>query len=309
MPLPAQTPGDAAAVLLAEAAALCEGALEELLPAAEAVPARLHQAMRYSVFAGGKRLRPALALAAYRCAAAPGAESAPPRLLHALAALELLHTYTLIHDDLPAMDDDDLRRGRATCHRAFDEATAILAGDALQCLAFAAAAAVAPAAVPLLAAAAGSLGVVGGQQEDCDATASWQQAGAGGDKALGATLERIHRRKTAALIAAACQLGALAADAEPGLVARLGRFGEAVGLAFQIADDVLDATATSQELGKTAGKDAAQGKLTYVALFGLEAARRHAAASAEQALALLAGESPRADGLLALARFVVRRGH
>jgi geranylgeranyl pyrophosphate synthase len=150
-----------------------------VLPAAASAPTRLHQAMRYSVFAGGKRLRPALALSAHRCAwSAMGRPGSAPadgrRLLRALAAVELLHTYTLIHDDLPAMDDDDLRRGRATCHRAFDEATAILAGDALQCLAFGVAAEVSPGAVQLLATAAGSLGVVGGQQDDCDATAQWQ---------------------------------------------------------------------------------------------------------------------------------------
>ena len=315
MPPPCQTSGDAAAALLEEAVALSERALDQVLPGAEVAPARLHQAMRYSVFAGGKRLRPALALAAHRFAwAAMGRPGAAPddgrRLLHALAAVELLHTYTLIHDDLPAMDDDDLRRGRPTCHRAFDEATAILAGDALQCLAFAAAAEVSLGAVQLLAAAAGSLGVVGGQQDDCDATARWQRAGDGGpDPALSATLERIHRRKTAALIAASCQIGALAADADAGLCARIGAFGEAIGLAFQIADDILDATATSQALGKTAGKDAAQGKLTYVALFGLEAARRHAGAREAEALAALADAAPQADGLLALARFMVRRGH
>ncbi len=316
MPLPAQSPGDAAAALLAEAVALSERALEQVLPGAEVAPARLHQAMRYSVFAGGKRLRPALALAAYRFAWAamgrPGAAPDDARRLHgALAAVELLHTYTLIHDDLPAMDDDDLRRGRPTCHRAFDEATAILAGDALQCQAFAAAAEVSLGAVQLLATAAGSLGVVGGQQDDCDATARWQGQGGGAvvDPVLSAALERIHRRKTAALIAASCQIGALAVDAEAGLCARIGRFGEAIGLAFQIADDILDATATSQALGKTAGKDAAQGKLTYVALFGLEAARRHADVRAAEALALLAGDAPHADGLLALARFMVGRGH
>jgi geranylgeranyl pyrophosphate synthase len=316
MPPPAQTTDDAAAALLEEAVALSERALEQVLPGASAAPARLHQAMRYSVFAGGKRLRPALVLSAYRYAWAsmgrpgPAAEDGR-RLLHALAAVELLHTYTLIHDDLPAMDDDDLRRGRPTCHRAFDEATAILAGDALQCLAFGVAAEVAPGAVQLLAAAAGSLGVVGGQQDDCDATARWQRAGDGTavEPALIATLERIHRRKTAALIAASCQLGALAADADAALCARIGRFGEAIGLAFQIADDILDATASSQALGKTAGKDAAQGKLTYVALFGLEAARRHASTREAEALAALADAAPHADGLLALARFMVRRGH
>ena len=215
-----------------------------------------------------------------------------------MAAVEVLHTYTLVHDDLPAMDDDDLRRGRATCHKAFDEATAILAGDALQALAFACAAEVGAEAVRVLAAAAGSLGVVGGQQDDLDAE---------GKPVDAALLERIHRRKTAALIRASCELGALAAGAPAGSRAALAAYGEALGLAFQIADDVLDVTATAAALGKTPGKDAAQGKLTYVAVHGLAAARAEGARQASLAAEALAPFGAAAGDLLVLARFVVER--
>ncbi len=282
--------------LLSEAVRLADVALARALPPADAEPARLHAAMRYAVFAGGKRVRPALALAA--CRACGGGDDA---VAPALAALELLHTYTLVHDDLPAMDDDDLRRGRPTCHKAFDEATAILAGDALQCLAFETVAALGAEAVVRLARATGSLGVVGGQQDDLDAENAPRGAGDG------ARLERIHRRKTAALIAVSCELGAIAAGAPGDQRARLCAFGEAVGLAFQIADDVLDATATAAELGKTPGKDAAQGKLTYVAVYGLEAARREAARLAADAQAALAPFGAAAAPLAALARFIVER--
>src|SRR5476651_2095310 len=167
-----------------------EQALANRLPRADQVPTRLHEAMRYSVLGGGKRIRPALVFATAQTLGLSEDE-----VEAAACAIELIHVYSLVHDDLPAMDDDDLRRGRPTCHRAFDEATAILAGDALQCLAFGVAAEVAPGAVQLLAAAAGSLGVVGGQQDDCDATARWQRAGDGTavEPALIATLERIHR--------------------------------------------------------------------------------------------------------------------
>ncbi|HYE04769.1 MAG TPA: farnesyl diphosphate synthase [Planctomycetota bacterium] len=289
--------------LLSEAVRLSDAALARALPPADAEPARLHAAMRYTVFAGGKRVRPALALAA--CRACGGADDA---VAPALAALELLHTYTLVHDDLPAMDDDDLRRGRPTCHKAFDEATAILAGDALQCLAFETVAALGAEAVVRLARASGSLGVIGGQQDDLDAENAPRGANDPARRAAeGARLERIHRRKTAALIAVSCELGAIAARAPGGERARLCAFGEAVGLAFQIADDVLDATATAAELGKTPGKDAAQGKLTYVAVYGLEAARREAARLAAEAQAALGPFGAAAAPLAALARFIVER--
>jgi geranylgeranyl pyrophosphate synthase len=295
-------PGAASAadpqLLLRTAAALAEDALRAALPPVDAWPARLHQAMHHAVFAGGKRLRPALVLGAAR--ACHGAD-AP--CLPAMAAVELFHTYTLVHDDLPAMDDDDLRRGRPTVHKAFDEATAILAGDALQTAAFAAAAQVGAQAVVVLAQAGGSQGVVGGQQEDCDAEGQPIAT----DAAARARLERIHRGKTAALIRASCEIGAMAAGAPAGWRAALAAYGEHLGLAFQVADDVLDATADVATLGKTPGKDAAQGKWTYVAVHGLEAARREARRLADAACDALSGLDARAPELQALARFVVER--
>jgi geranylgeranyl diphosphate synthase type II len=282
-----------AVALLTEAAVLAEAALEARLPAATVEPARLHAAMRYAIFAGGKRLRPALVLLACRAVGGTDAAAAP-----GLAAVELLHTYTLVHDDLPAMDDDDLRRGRPTCHKAFDEATAILAGDALQTAAFAAAAELGAEAVLVLARDTGSLGVVGGQQDDLDAEGKPPDA---------ALLERIHRRKTAALIRASCELGAIAGSATPAQRAALSAYGEALGLAFQIADDVLDVTASAAALGKTPGKDAAQGKLTYVAVHGLENARAEGARQARLAQEALAPFGAQGAALAELARFVVER--
>ena len=281
---------------LAAAARHAELALDRFLPAADATPARLHAAMRYSVLAGGKRLRPALVLGACRAVGGSDDVAAP-----AMAAVECFHTYTLIHDDLPAMDDDDLRRGLPTCHKQFDEATAILAGDALQALSFELAAMHGAAAVTCLARAGGSLGVVGGQQDDLDAEGR-AVTGSAEDRAL---LERIHRGKTAALIRASCELGALAAGASDAQRGALAAYGEAIGLAFQIADDVLDATADAATLGKTPGKDAAQGKLTYVALCGLDGARTEAHRLLATALAALA--PLQAPDLTALARFVVER--
>jgi len=291
---------DVATTILARAVRAADTALEAWLPPAATAPARLHEAMRYAVFAGGKRLRPALALAwAEVCGATPA------RLAPALVALEVLHTYTLVHDDLPAMDDDDLRRGRPTCHKAFDEATAILAGDALQTLAFQAAAELGAEGVRVLAKAAGSLGVIGGQQDDLDAEGQPIDA----SDACRARLDRIHRGKTAALIRASCELGVIAGDGDIRLRQAATSYGEAVGLAFQIADDVLDATATAAQLGKTPGKDAAQGKLTYVAVYGLDRARSEARRRLDEALAALAPLGSRGEPLAALARFVVERSH
>lgn len=287
-----------APALLAEAARLAEAAFAHWLPPESEAPARLHRAMRYSMLAGGKRLRPALVLACCRAAGGSDAACAP-----ALVAVECFHTYTLIHDDLPAMDDDDLRRGRPTCHKAFDEATAILAGDALQALAFEAAAALGAEAVRVLARAGGSRGVVGGQQDDLDAEGRTVD-GSPEDRAL---LERIHRGKTAALITASCELGAIAAGAPASQRALLAAYGESIGLAFQVADDVLDATASAAVLGKTPGKDAAQGKLTYVSVYGLEAARCEARALLDRALMSTAQLGARGEVLAALARFVVER--
>ncbi len=244
--------------------------LEQLLPPPDLAPARLHQAMRHSMFGSGKRLRPILCLAAANAInpANPDAAMIPA------AAVEILHTYTLIHDDLPAMDDDDLRRGRPTCHIAFDEATAILAGDALLTLAFGLLATtpcnppVTPALlVQELAAAAGSTGVIGGQMADIE----------GEGKPM--SIERlmyIHAHKTGDLITASVRLGALTVGAGDGPLAALTEYAEKIGLAFQVADDVLNATSTREKLGKSAGTDADAGKTTYVAAYGIEGARQRA---------------------------------
>lgn len=259
-----------------------ERGLDDLLPPADTRPARLHEAMRYSLQAGGKRLRPVLVLAT---ADAFGRHANP---LAAAVAIECLHTYSLVHDDLPCMDNDDLRRGRPTAHKQFDEATALLAGDALLTYAFqllirhyAATPELCVALTRELAEAAGSTQLIGGQMEDllaekrADATA--------------ADLDFIHLHKTAAMIACALTLGGLCGGASDAQVARLHQAGRSLGLAFQIIDDILDATADTATLGKTAGKDAKAGKTTYVKLHGLAEARRHAVAQTEAALHTLAG--------------------
>jgi len=254
--------------------------------------------MRYSVFGGGKRLRPALAILA--CEALGGTRAAA---LPAACALEMIHTYSLIHDDLPSMDDDDFRRGRPSCHRAFDEATAILAGDALQAEAFGTItrrvrrAPLAAGLVLELAEAAGSVGMVGGQVLDL----------AGSSSSDAKSLERIHRLKTAAMFRGAARMGALSAGAAPGPVNRLGDFGERLGLAFQIVDDILDVSGTAGELGKTPGKDSAQDKATYPALFGVEPSRRRAELLARQALKAIAPLATKGRALAELANFVVAR--
>ena len=263
------------AALLAGERDRVDAALDRLLPAAPEWPARLHEAMRYAVFGGGKRVRPILARAG--CRAAGGD---PEAVLEAACALEMIHTYSLIHDDLPALDDDTLRRGRPTVHVAYDEALAILAGDALLTEAFAvlgrfpagdALAGRRAEACRLVAEAVGSRGMVGGQVEDIDAT------GAAPD---GARLERIHTTKTGALIGAAVELGALLAGADGARRQAFAGFGRRLGLLFQIADDILDVTGTAASLGKTPGKDAAAGKLTYPAVWGLDAARKELEARA-----------------------------
>ena len=255
--------------------------------------------MRYAVLGGGKRIRPRLVYAAGRLAGA-SMES----LDAAAAAVELIHAYSLIHDDLPAMDDDDLRRGRPTVHRQFDEATAILAGDALQALAFEVIAdaevdtATVQAWVKLLAEAAGHGGMVGGQVLDL----------AGENRALvQGELEALHRRKTGALIHAAVMMGGVAGCLAPDELAKLGRFGADIGLAFQIHDDVLDATTATEVLGKPQGSDARQGKSTYVSLLGIEQARAHAREVYQDACAHLSAFKDRADGLLAIAEHIVER--
>ncbi len=247
-----------------------EAALENLLPAEDCDPRTLHRAMRYSIFPSGKRLRPVLALLAARATG-----GSPERAMIPAVGLELLHTYSLIHDDLPCMDDDELRRGRPTCHKVFGEALALLAGDGLLTLAFRAAADAGREAVKVLADAAGSLGMVGGQVADLEAE------GAGSAGTL-PRLEFIHDRKTGALITASLELGALAGGGQVDRKA-LRQFGHLLGRAFQIADDCLDETGSTEELGKRPGQDVAMAKLTYPALMGLEASRKEAQRLAESA--------------------------
>ncbi len=261
-----------------------DAALDRLLPAETTPPERLHRAIRYSVFAGGKRIRPALVAAAGEVFGTP-AES----LLEAGSALEMIHTYSLIHDDLPSLDNDDLRRGRPTLHKRYDEATAILAGDALLTLGLTTLA-VHPAsspgerrrrAVEMVGRGIGTLGMIGGQVDDLEAEDRWP------DDAP-AMLEAIHRRKTGALLQACLRLAGIHAGASDGEDRRLAELGDAIGLIFQIADDILDVEGTSGALGKTAGKDAATRKLTYPGLYGLEGAKRMLGEIRDQALELAA---------------------
>ncbi len=270
-------------------------ALEALLPAANERPVRLHEAMRYSVFAGGKRLRPILCIAS--CEACGGTVE---QALRAACALELLHTYTLIHDDLPAMDDDTLRRGRPTCHIAFDEATAILAGDALLTLAFEVLADIPNIGSSLaleLARATGSRGVIGGQMEDIDAEGKTPDVN---------LVEYIHRNKTAALIHTSCVMGGICAEADGQTLEKLARYGENAGLAFQLADDLLDESSTVEKLGKDIGSDKARGKMTWPAVHGIEKTVADAKQMESRAVAALKGLKDPAR-LEQLAGFIVRR--
>ncbi len=281
-----------------------DGALDALLPSSAGPAARLKETMRYAVFSGGKRLRPVLVLAS--CEAFGGrVEDA----LAPAAALEMVHTYSLIHDDLPAMDDDDLRRGRPTAHIAFGEAEAILAGDALLTLAFEVmathpagetAASRRAEAVAVLARRAGHSGMVGGQLADLLAERR---------PPAEAPLEWIHRHKTGALLAASVEIGALHAGASAADLAGIARYGEAMGLAFQITDDVLDRTASAAELGKTPGKDVKSGKATYPALIGLDESRQEAKRLVALALEAIPGCVKEPAVLEALARYAVDRAH
>jgi farnesyl diphosphate synthase len=293
---------------LTERAQHIEHVLERLLPPADLVPARLHQAMRYAVLGGGKRVRAALVYAAgYACVRPDAAKAAFNESLdRAAAAVELVHAYSLVHDDLPCMDDDMLRRGRPTLHVQYDEATALLAGDALQPLAFdlLAQMPLAPEAVVratrTLAQAAGSLGMAGGQAIDLASvgkTLSQQE------------LQQMHTLKTGALLAASVKLGGLVAGAQASQERSLDEYASAIGLAFQVVDDVLDVTTDTAVLGKTAGKDAAANKPTYVTLMGLEGAQSFAASlhrTARQALSPLGDTSNLLSGL---ADFIVLRDH
>ena len=284
-----------------EAEELTGRALEELLPSVETVPASIHGAMRHSTFAGGKRLRPLLA---FQAAVTIG--GALPKGIERLgAAIEMLHTYSLIHDDLPALDNDDLRRGKPTCHVAFGEAIAILAGDALQTRAFEVLAGLdtPPATtvhiIALIANAVGTVeGMIGGQVLDLESERQ---------KPTPELVNAIHRAKTGALIRVSVVAGGVYAGATAEDVARLDLFGRKAGLAFQIVDDVLDMTEDSAHLGKTAGKDLATEKATWPAVYGIEQSRRDSARLVEEAFAALAPYGIRAEGLKAVARYLVER--
>jgi len=278
-----------------------DAALERLLPGPNTYPCVIHQAMRHSVFAGGKRLRPILCMEAARMVSG----KLPEGVDELGAAIEMLHTYSLIHDDLPALDNDDLRRGRPTCHVAFGEATAILAGDALQTYAYEVMAKLkcpAEAKVRIieeLAHGTGTVdGMIGGQVMDLEAEHTKPDA---------KTLEYIHRAKTGALITAALVTGCYYAGANAVEVQRVREFGRASGLAFQIADDILDMTQTSEQLGKTAGKDVNAEKVTYPSLYGLEESEKMAAHLISVGSNALDSFGARAETLKAIARYLVER--
>jgi geranylgeranyl diphosphate synthase type II len=290
-----------------------EAALDRFLPAPPACPPIVSEAMRYSLFAGGKRLRPILTLAAAD-AVAPG-DGSLEAALPAACAVEMIHTYSLIHDDLPAMDDDSLRRGRPTLHVVYGDGIAVLAGDGLQAEAFALAARE-PAGedpaliarklrvVALLAEAAGATGMVGGQAIDLQAAGRVPT----GRTTLDADgLRAMHARKTGALIRVAAVSGAIIAGGSESAIAAVDRFATELGLAFQIVDDILDVEGSAAQLGKTAGKDAAASKPTYPALYGLEASRRLAAGCVERAQAALEGEKLGGGPLAGIAEWVVER--
>jgi farnesyl diphosphate synthase len=281
-----------------------ELALEQLLDTANTQPARLHEAMRYAAQGGGKRIRPLLVYAAGELGDDSSTET-QGALDAAAVAIECIHAYSLVHDDLPCMDDDDLRRGRPTVHKAFDEATALLVGDALQTRAFEILAN-APcdaqsrlAMISLLAGASGSRGMAGGQAIDLESV---------GKKLDLAGLKQMHAMKTGALLSCSVELGGIVAKLNSAQIQHLTNYSAALGLAFQIVDDVLDATADSQTLGKTAGKDAANDKPTYVTLMGLDYAKKAAKDLQETAIASLESFGVKAQALKDLALLVVNRG-
>ena len=289
---------------IAERRPVLEAALDAALPAETAWPATIHRAVRYSLFAGGKRIRPLLVLATAEAVGGAAADVLP-----LACAVEMIHTYSLVHDDLPAMDDDDLRRGKPTSHKVFGEAIAILAGDALLTRAFHLMAEV-PAnataetvrrrldAIAVVGEAAGTTGLIGGQVLDLESEGRAIEA---------ALLERLHRAKTGALLSACVRGGALLAGAAADERARLDAYASAIGLAFQVVDDVLDGTADDAALGKTAGKDEAVGKATYVSVHGLDTARVIASGLLADALAAVRPLGARGRVLVGLAEMIVRR--
>lgn len=292
---------DVAAMLGVHAAEL-DTYFDAFFAAQCAAPPKLIEAIRYSLRAGGKRLRPALVLEAFD--AASGAPADRPVALAAAAALELIHTFSLVHDDLPSMDDDDLRRGMPTNHKVYGEAVAILAGDAMTMMAFEILGATPPAVaarlVTELAIASGPCGMVGGQILD--------MAAEGVDSTL-SQLQQIHRMKTGALLTASLRMGAIAAGAPAGHIAALDTFGRETGMAFQIVDDLLDETATPEQLGKATQKDAGRGKTTYPRLLGHDGSRAAADEHTQLALAALKPLGERGHRLAALAHFILDRSH
>lgn len=288
-------------VYLSEQVQAIDQVLDQWVPAESTDPTSIHKAMRYSLFAGGKRIRPILAIAAARAVS-----DAPNGVENAAATLELIHTYSLIHDDLPALDNDDLRRGRPTCHKVFGEAMAILAGDSLLTLAFEVLSRLPHVdaerkirLVEELARASGTVGgMIGGQVNDIEGEKKPPTA---------FLLESIHRAKTGALLRASLRMGAIYAGATQAELAALSEFGERVGLAFQIIDDVLDVEESSEKLGKTAGKDAAQQKITFPAVYGLERSRQMAEEERLAAHVALHAFDDRADRLRHIADFIVQR--
>ena len=280
---------------------MVDAALERLLPSPQQCPVSIHKAMRHSVFAGGKRLRPILCMEAGRMIAG----SLPRGIEELGAALEMLHTYSLIHDDLPALDNDDLRRGRPTCHKVYGEAIAILAGDALQTQAYEVlsrlncSTAARVRIIEEIARGTGTVnGMIGGQVVDLETEHRKPDI---------QTVEYIHRAKTAALITASVVSGGVYAGANDAEVGKLREFGQSVGLAFQIVDDVLDVTQSSQQLGKTAGKDTAAEKATYPALFGVDESLSRANGLVESALKSISGFGDKGEILSSLAKFLVER--
>ncbi len=285
---------------LNERSQLVDRALDQYLPAESTRPATIHRAMRYSLFAGGKRMRPVLTLAAAE-ACGGTIDAAMP----AACAVECIHTYSLVHDDLPCMDDDDLRRGRPTNHKVFGEGIAVLAGDALLTVAFEILADAKPTPrysvavqVRELAETAGSKWLIGGQVADLEGE---------GKNLTGAELRYIHRCKTAALLTGSIRLGAMSANAAPARLAALADFGQALGLAFQVIDDILDVTQTTEKLGKTAGKDVHAVKATFPAIYGLEKSRAEARKFTRAAHAALKPFGNKADRLREIADYLLTR--
>jgi geranylgeranyl diphosphate synthase, type II len=285
---------------LADRAALVDAAMDAYLPPAKERPSTIHEAMRYAVFAGGKRLRPVLCLAAAEACGGETADALAPA-----CAVELMHTYSLVHDDLPAMDNDDLRRGRPTCHKVYGEGMAVLCGDALLTEAFLVLSETPPTRrygtrdyIAELGGTGSSRNLIGGQVMDLEGE---------GKKLTKRELVRIHEAKTAALLTSSLRLGAMSANATPAKLSAMGEFGHRLGLAFQVIDDILDVTQSTEVLGKTAGKDQAVDKATYPSVIGLAASRKEAAKLTQAAMAALKPLGKKAARLEQIATHLLRR--